>query len=106
MERDRALVTLSAAGVGLLVTILTAIGVGPLRWVLWLYAGAFAGFVVTLLSTITVFGRNSRLIEEAIQGTAKESLKLKHLDVLSITCFALAACCTIAIGIVAAVVAR
>jgi hypothetical protein len=105
MERDRTLVTLSAAGIGLLVTILTTAGIASQRWILWLYGGAFLGFVLTLLATLVVFGRNSRLIEQAVQGTSQESPKLRRLDLFSMTCFSFAVGCTIAIGFVAALAA-
>ncbi len=59
MERDRTIVTLSAGAIGLLVTLLTTVGVKA-PFTLWLYAGALVGFGVAAICTIVIFHRVSR----------------------------------------------
>ena len=54
MEADRTMVALSAGGIGLLLTLLTAVTV-PRSWILWLYGLAFLGFLLAIGSGLAVF---------------------------------------------------
>src|SRR5688572_21338974 len=65
MERDKTIVTLAAAGVGLLVTILAATGV-KYRWEIFLYGRAFVGLGLSIYISLEIFRRNSKHIAEAI----------------------------------------
>jgi hypothetical protein len=58
MERDRSVFTLAAAGIGLLVTVLTTVGV-PARWLLGLYAAAGAFFLATCVLCLWIFDANA-----------------------------------------------
>jgi len=58
MERDRSLLTVSAAAIGLLVTLLTVGDDAPLILSLF-YAVAFLAFATVIVSAISVFERNA-----------------------------------------------
>ncbi len=49
MEKDKTLLSLATAGIGLLVTLLTAVGPSSVHE-LWLYAGAGASFIIATSS--------------------------------------------------------
>jgi hypothetical protein len=97
MERDKTIVTLSAGAIGLLVTLLTTVGVKT-PWAIWLYAGAFAGFGVAAICTIVIFHRNATYLEKVVQGTMSESTRLGWLDRITLTFFGLGIIFTILIG--------
>lgn len=85
MELDRTVVTLSAGGIGLLITILTTVGVAR-RWHLAVLAVSALGFGVALMTALLVFKRNADLIEaEVLEKPEKPSLK--KLDFLKIAAF-------------------
>jgi hypothetical protein len=101
MERDKTIVTLSAAAIGLLVTLLTT-GGGTTPFALWLYAGAFLGFSVAAVCSIVIFDRNSVFLEKVVKGTTSNSKTLSRLDRITLTFFALGVIFTILIGATAA----
>lgn len=102
MERDKTLITLSAAGVALLVTILTAIGVAH-RWEIILYGVAFVCFVTTIVSSLRIYQLNSEHIEKDIRGEGARDPRLKSYDRRSFAAFMIGILMTIVIGVVAAV---
>ena len=101
MERDKTLCTLSAAGIGLLVTLLTTVGV-DFRWELIPCALAFIGFVVTIWCTINIYMRNSESIESIVNESKKEKPSLAKLDRWAEYAFIFAAVCASEIGFIAA----
>jgi hypothetical protein len=103
MERDKTLVTLSAGGIGLLVTLLTTVGV-TFSWGIWLYAGALLSFLTTIATSVVVFDRNSKHIEDLIHQPGSRDSVLKRLDKVSLWSFVIAALFAIAIGISSAVI--
>lgn len=106
MERDRTLVALSAAAIGLLVTILTAVGL-PRLWMGLLYAGAFAGFLLTIGAGIRIYQLNSDMLANELRGSEAPNYKqidLKPYDRLSVVSFFFGVLCAIAIGIASATV--
>ena len=102
MERDKTLVTLSAAGIGLLVTILTAVGVKH-SWQLVLFAGAFFGFLVAIWSSLVIYQLNSEHIEQAIHGSSERDPRLKKYDRTSLWAFLTGATLTIFVGLSSAI---
>ncbi len=100
MDRDRTIITLSAAGIGLLITILTTVGPSD-RWQLWLYAASALGFGVAILASLRVLERNSEAIEHAI-GARSEPPKLVHLDHASRWGFAFGVTAFVAIAVLTA----
>ncbi len=106
MDRDRTLVALSAAAIGLLVTILTAVGL-PQLWMILLYAGAFASFLLTIWAAIRIYQLNSAMLANELRGSEAPDFKqinLKPYDRLSVVSFSVGALFAIAIGIASATV--
>jgi hypothetical protein len=86
MTRDKTLVTLSAGGIGLLVTLLTTVGVSRL-WQVGLYVISFAGFLVTIERALDIYQKNSQQIEHDLRGESSQHLKLDAFDKVSIRAF-------------------
>lgn len=74
LEEDKTLVALSSVGIGLLVTLLTSIGL--LRfWHIVLYALAFLGFFISILSGLSILTKNANHIELILKQKPNESEK-------------------------------
>ncbi len=101
MERDRTLISLSAAGIALLTTLLNTKGVSSASE-MWFFIGAFLGFLVTIVSCLEIYRWNSKLIENEIRNMGETTPNLKRLDHLSNIAFILALIFTALIGIIAA----
>lgn len=102
MERDRTIVTLSAAGIGLLVTILTAVGVQH-SWELVIYGGAVAAFLAAIAISLRIYERNSAHVEGAIHGSSKKDPVLERYDQRQIAAFIGGAILSAVVGVVSAV---
>lgn len=98
MERDKTLVTLSATAIGLLVTILTTVGVKHF-WEIPLFAVAMLSFLATIWSSLTIYQLNSQHLEAAIKGSSKKDPRLERYDKLSICAFIVGAAAALVIGI-------
>lgn len=98
MARDKSLVTLSAGGVGVLVTLLTTVGVSR-PWQIWLYIGSFLGFLATIALALMIYQKNSEQIENDLRGRSSEHLKLKAFDRASIATFGVGAFFAVAIAV-------
>lgn len=92
MERDRTLVTLSAGGIGLLVTIIAAFGIRSICELVF-YGMAIIGFVVTIILALVIYQKNSKEIEASLRGT--EPPNLKPYDQCSWKAFIFAIVCTV-----------
>ena len=103
LEHDKSLLTLSAGGIGLLLTLLTAVGLSSAE-ALVLYIGAIASFVVALIATLVIFRRNRTHIEEILSGksTSNDPL-LTKLDATTLWAFGIGVLFSAIIGIAAAV---
>ena len=100
MERDKTLVTLSAAAIGLLVTILSTAGVKSLLQLAF-FAGSFIGFLTTIWSCIQIYQRNSLHIEQEIRRSEeKKDFNLEQFDRVSLWAFFIGVTCAVGIGIV------
>ncbi len=97
MARDKSLITLSAGGVGVLVTLLTTVGLAR-PWQIWLYAGSFLGFLATIGIALVIYQKNAELIENDFRGDVKD-LKLKTFDIASIATFYVGAIFAVLIAI-------
>lgn len=102
MERDKTLVTLSAAAVGLLVTLLTTVGINK-QWVIFLYLGAFIGFSLTIFTSLKIYQKNSEHIEEQIKEPSGNDPQLEKYDKLSRFSFYGGVIFSASIGIVTAI---
>lgn len=101
MESDKTIVTLAAAGVGLLVSILAAAGVKH-RWEIFLYGGAFISLGLSIYISLEIFRRNSRHIALAIHGSSEEDPALIQYDKAQMAAFLVGVCFFAIIGIVTA----
>ena len=103
LEHDKSLLTLSAGGIGLLITLLTTVGLGTSE-ALVLYVGAIISFVVSLVSVLFVFRRNQNHIEDVLSGKNQGTDPvLSRLDRIAIYSFGLGVVFTAVIGISAAI---
>lgn len=90
MARDKALVTLSAGGIGVLITLLTTVGVSH-PWYIVLYAFSFLGFLVTIGLALHIYQLNSKMIENDMRGRSDEELNLPRWDKLLLASFGMGA---------------
>jgi hypothetical protein len=101
MERDKTLVTLSAAAIGLLVTILTTVGVNNI-WEIPLFVTAVSSFLVTIWSSLVIYQINSEHLESAIKGSSEKDPRLVKYDKRSIKAFIIGSISALLIGVLSA----
>jgi len=102
MERDKTIVTLSAAAIGLLVTLLTTVGIKS-YWEIAFYVGGFFGFAIAIWSSLIIYEKNSDHIEEALRGSTSHSPELQKYDARSKASFVIGACFALGLGIFASI---
>jgi hypothetical protein len=103
LEHDKSLFTLSAGGIGLLITLLTTVGPSSAE-ALVLYIGAILSFVISLIAVLAVFKRNRTHIEEILSGKGVTTDPLlTKLDSTALFAFGIGVLFTAIIGISAAV---
>lgn len=103
-ERDKSLLALSAGGIGLLITLLTAVGASDVA-ILILYIVALLSFLVCLGMVLAIFQQNSAYIRKAVADpTITPDPILTVLDQIAIFAFATGALFTTVIGVSTAVV--
>ena len=82
MEKDRSVLGLSAAAIGLLVTLLTAVGVAAL-WQLVLYIFSALAFGLSIFMALRIFSKNADHLKKIIKtGETGDDPTLKRLDIL------------------------
>ena len=101
MEKDKTVVTLASAGVGLLVTLLTTAKVAHL-WELLLYLVSAGGFLTAIHTTLRIFNLNTTHLERVIRGTESSSPILDRLDKRAFAAFMIGAGFFVAVAVVAA----
>lgn len=104
MERDKSLLSISSAGVGLLVTLLSIDNsLGSCEVIF--YSLAFLGFTLSIISIIKVFGVNKKYLELMVKYKENKSLinrvktRLTCWDRTAVFSFGAALLSTVAIGI-------
>lgn len=103
LEFDKSILALSAGGIGLLVTLLTTIGLSSVC-VLFLYGFAILAFLVALASVLFVFRRNRTYIENVVTGKSAESdCCLVLADKIASAAFGAAVTLTAFIGVATAI---
>jgi hypothetical protein len=103
LEHDKSILTLAAGGIGLLITLLTTVGLSTAE-ALVLYIFAIGCFVVALVSVLIVFRNNKIHIEKILAGKQTGSDPcLEKVDVVAIWAFGLGVVLTAIIGISAAI---
>lgn len=102
LERDKSLLTLSAGGIAILVTLLTAVGIRSIESLL-LFTLALAAFVLSLIAVLWIFSRNSTHIEDAVYRGVSHDPVLAALDVFAVSTFVAGVIVSCAIGMSAAI---
>jgi hypothetical protein len=103
LEHDKSLLALSAGGIGLLLTLLTTVGLSSAE-ALVLYISAIICFVVALVAILVVFRRNRTYIENILSGKSTGSDPLLTIfDTTAMWAFGIGVGFTAIIGIAAAI---
>lgn len=102
LEHDKNLLALSAGGIGLLLTLLTTVGLSSAESLI-LYIGAIVSFVVALVAILIVLRRNRTYIENTLLGKSSNDPLLAKLDLAALFAFGVGVVFTAIIGIAAAV---
>lgn len=103
LEHDKSILTLAAGGIGLLITLLTTVGLSTAE-ALVLYIFAIGCFVVALVSVLIVFRDNKIHIENILTGKEIGTDPcLAKVDGVAIWAFGLGVVLTAVIGISAAI---
>ena len=103
LEHDKNLLTLSAGGIGLLISLLSTVGV-PSAEGLVLYVVALCCFVTCLGSVLAIFKQNGKYVEIVLSGEAPPNNPvLPRLDSLAIYSFAAGVIFSVVIGVSAAI---
>ena len=89
IEHDKSLLTLSAGGIGLLITLLTTVGASSIQ-ILLLYGFAILFFLVCIISILVIFKRNSDHLVRVIQGKEEKNILLQFLDKIALCSFIIA----------------
>lgn len=86
LEHDKSLLTLSAGGIGLLITLMTTIGIHS-KESLILYTLSLISFVTCLFSILYIFRKNKKYLERILK---KETpFDLSFLDTIAMSSFVL-----------------
>lgn len=102
MERDKSILSLSVGAIGLLVGLLSTVGIKN-KWELIFYISALIAFIFSIIVILLVFRRNSKYIEDVITNKNKGQDKiLEFLDKLVIFLFIIALVFSSTIGIITA----
>lgn len=99
LELDKSLLTLSAGGIGLLVTVFSSAGVKSIEGFV-LYALALVSFLICTLTVLWIFRANATHLEQ-INSNAQQTNQelLKKLDLIAIISFGMAVLLSSSIGI-------
>jgi len=99
MEKDKSILILSSAGIGLLITLLTTIGFNSI-WILVFYIITLISFSVTLILEISIFDKNAQYLKSCINDKNDNIKKqIKRLDRFSYISFLIAILFTLFIGL-------
>lgn len=80
MEKDRTILGLSTAGIGLLTTLLTSVGPSS-GFQLALYSAAGLSFIVAIVCAVVVFDRNADHLRDVLKDQRKgDDPRLQRLD--------------------------
>lgn len=103
LEHDKSLFTLSAGGIGLLLTLLTTVGLSSAESLV-LYIGAILSFLSAIIAILLIFRCNRAHIEKIISGESEiNDPILKRLDAIVLWSFGIGVLFTAVIGISAAI---
>lgn len=101
-EHDKSLLTLSAGAIGLLLTLISTVGVSSIESLI-LHIFALLSFVICLAALLAIFKRNSVYLENLVQKKQEFDPLLGFLDKTAILAFMAGVVFSSIIGISAAV---
>ncbi|WP_323163781.1 hypothetical protein [Pseudomonas atacamensis] len=101
-EHDKSLLSLSAGAVGLLITLISAVGVRSVE-ILILYVLALACFVICLGALLWIFRRNAKHLEDVVGEVETKDQLLDILDRVAVISFMLGVIFSSIIGISTAI---
>jgi hypothetical protein len=102
LEHDKSLFTLSAGGIGLLMTLIRTVGIQSAETLI-LYIAAIVSFLTCLVSVLVIFKKNRSHIEQVFQGKQETDHVLAILDNVAIFSFGIAVLFSAVIGISSAI---
>lgn len=103
LERDKSILTLSAGGIGLLVTLATTKGLTSVPEVI-LYVTALVSFLASLTLILIIFNVNKKAIESTLSNQPeKDDKSLRILDRAALLTFGLGVLFSVVIGISAGI---
>jgi len=79
LDQDKTIITLSSAGIGLIVTLLTTVSSINFAAII-LYILSTFGFSVAIISSTTILGKNSKYLEQVIKGKRGSDPYLRYWD--------------------------
>jgi hypothetical protein len=86
LEHDKSLLTLSAGGIGLLITLESAVGIPSLPALIFASLAILA-FIACLVAVLLIFKGNSDHLEDVVNASKEHSSRLAFLDRLAIYTF-------------------
>ncbi|MCQ4297911.1 hypothetical protein NAU58_20250 [Pseudomonas stutzeri] len=101
-EHDKSLLALSAGAVGLLITLISTVGVKSVETLI-LYILSLACFVVCLGALLWIFRRNAKHLEDVVRETAIDDQLLNTLDRVAVSSFMFGVVLSSIIGISTAI---
>ncbi len=105
MERDKSVITLSAAAIGLLVTILIMVGVNGIL-LKALAIGSFIGFAGAIWISLKIYELNAEHLIYSLKGGREKDPKLEKCDKWSMRLFCFGVICMIFMGIATSFTAK
>lgn len=101
-EHDKSLLTLSAGAIGLLITLISTIGVRSVETLI-LYIIALGCFIVCLWVLLWIFRRNPKHLEDVVNSGTTDDPVLNALDRVAVTSFMLGVVFSSIIGVSTAI---
>lgn len=101
-EHDKSLLALSAGAVGLLITLISTVGVKSVETLI-LYIISLACFIVCLGALLWIFRRNAKHLEDVVRETAIDDPLLNTLDRVAVSSFMLGVILASIIGVSTAI---
>jgi len=101
-EHDKSLLGLSAGAIGLLITLVSTVGVKSIESLI-IYILALLSFIICLASLLIIFRKNSDHLEQASQNQTTHDPILSALDKIAITSFMVGILLASVIGVSTAV---
>ncbi len=98
LEKDKSILSISAGGLGLLVTLISTIGVNNLTELILFIIAIFL-FMISIVSMISIFERNSKRLENEVANNNSKDLFLGLLDKIGSLSFSIAIIITFIIGV-------